>query len=163
MARIYVDKYVGKLERTDLYFVKLTMKDGTVYENLEPRMLFPITNQTMYITLLDKNEKEFAFVRDLAELDEDSAQALRDCFHEYYMIPKIQKVLSCNERTGALSWTVLTDRGEVSFQIRNHHSDIKHLRGTKRVIIRDSNDNRYEIEDYTALDRQSAHFLFAYI
>ena len=163
MARIYVDKYVGKLERTDLYFVKLTMKDGTVYENLEPRMLFPITNQTMFITLLDKNEKEFAFVRDLAELDEDSAQALRDCFHEYYMIPRIQKVLSCNERTGALSWTVLTDRGEVSFQIRNHHSDIKHLRGTKRVIIRDSNDNRYEIEDYTALDRQSAHFLFAYI
>lgn len=163
MARIYVDKYVGKLERTDLYFVKLTMKDGTVYENLEPRMLFPITNQTMFITLLDKNEKEFAFVRDLTELDEDSAQALRDCFHEYYMIPKIQKVLSCNERTGALSWTVLTDRGEVSFQIRNHHSDIKHLRGTKRVIIRDSNDNRYEIEDYTTLDRQSAHFLFAYI
>lgn len=163
MARIYVDKYIGKLERTDLYYVKLTMKDGTVYENLEPRMLFPITNKTMFITLLDKNEKEFAFVRDLAELDEDSAQALRDCFHEYYMIPKIQRIISCDEKTGALRWTVITDRGEVSFQIRNHHSDIKRLHGTKRVIVRDSNDNRYEIEDYTALDRQSTHFLFAYI
>lgn len=163
MARIYVDKYIGKLERTDLYYVKLTMKDGTVYENLEPRMLFPITNKTMFITLLDKNEKEFAFVRDLAELDEDSAQALRDCFREYYMIPKIQRIISCDEKTGALKWTVFTDRGEVSFQIRNHHSDIKRLHGTKRVIVRDSNDNRYEIEDYTALDRQSTHFLFAYI
>ena len=163
MARIYVDKYIGKLERTDLYYVKLTMKDGTVYENLEPRMLFPITNQTMFITLLDKNEKELAFVRDLAELDENSAQALRDCFHEYYMIPKIQRIISCDEKTGALRWTVITDRGEVSFQIRNHHSDIKRLHGTKRVIVRDSNDNRYEIEDYTALDRQSMHFLFAYI
>lgn len=163
MARIYVDKYIGKLERTDLYYVKLTMKDGTVYENLEPRMLFPITNQTMFITLLDKNEKELAFVRDLAELDEDSAHALRDCFHEYYMIPKIQRIISCDEKTGALRWTVITDRGEVSFQIRNHHSDIKRLHGTKRVIVRDSNDNRYEIEDYTALDRQSMHFLFAYI
>ena len=34
--RIYIDKYVGTLERTDLYLVKLTKKDGTVYEDLEP-------------------------------------------------------------------------------------------------------------------------------
>ena len=163
MARIYVDKYVGRLERTDLYYVKLVMKDGTVYEKLEPRMLFPFTNDTMFITLLDKSEKEIAFVRDLTELDEDSAQAVRNCFSEYYMIPKIQRVLSCSDKKGSLSWTVITDRGEVSFRIRNHHSDIKHLRGTKRVIIRDSNDNRYEIEDYTALDRQSARLLYAYI
>ena len=163
MARFYVDKYTARLERSDLDLVRLVKKDGSVIEDLEPRKLFPFTNHDMYITLLDKEEKEFAFVRDLAELDEDSAQALRDCFHEYYMIPKIQKVLSCDERTGALMWTVLTDRGEVSFQIRNHHSDIKRLHGTTRVIIRDSNDNRYEIEDYTQLDRQSTHLLFSYI
>ena len=47
MGRIYVDRYTGKIERTDLYLVKLTMKDGTVYENLEPRMLFPFTNHSL--------------------------------------------------------------------------------------------------------------------
>ena len=32
MGRIYVDKYTGRLERTDVYLVKLTLKDGSVIE-----------------------------------------------------------------------------------------------------------------------------------
>jgi hypothetical protein len=86
MARIYIDKYVGTLARTDLYLVKLTMKDGTVYEDLEPRRLFPFTNPNMYITLLNKDEREVGFVRDLSELDEPSVKALEACFAEYYLI-----------------------------------------------------------------------------
>ncbi len=163
MGRIYVDRYTGKIERTDLYLVKLTMKDGTVYEDLEPRMLFPFTNHTMYITLLDDHEKELGFVRDLEEIDEDSRKALEECFHEYYMIPKISRVLACEDKFGTLKWTVETDRGEITFRIRNRHSDIKHLWGTKRVIVRDSNDNRYEIPDYTAMDAKSNRLLFSYL
>ncbi len=163
MGRIYVDRYTGKIERTDLYLVKLTMKDGTVYENLEPRMLFPFTNHTMYITLLDNHEKELGFVRDLEEIDEDSRKALEECFHEYYMIPKITRVLACEDKFGTLKWTVETDRGEITFRIRNRHSDIKHLWGTKRVIVRDANDNRYEIPDYTAMDAKSNRLLFSYL
>ena len=71
MGRIYVDRYTGTIERTDLYLVKLTLKDGTVYEDLEPRMLFPFTNHEMFITLLDKNEKELGFVRALEELNDE--------------------------------------------------------------------------------------------
>lgn len=163
MRRIYVDKYTGKIERTDLYLIRLTMKDGTVYENLEPRKLFPFSNQTMYITLLDSDEKELAFVRDLDELDEGSRRALEECFAEYYMIPKIHQLIACEDKFGTLKWTVDTDRGEITFQIRSRHSDIKHLYGTKRVLIRDSNDNRYEIPDYTTMDAHSARLLFAYL
>ena len=47
MGRIYIDKYTGKIERTDVYLVRITLKDGTVYDNLEPRRLFPITNENM--------------------------------------------------------------------------------------------------------------------
>ena len=163
MGRIYIDRYTGKLERTDLYFVRLTLKDGTVYEDLEPRLLFPITNHTMFITLLDSHEKELGFVRDLEEIDEDSRRALEECFAEYYMIPKIQKVLKCVDKFGTLKWTVETDRGVITFDIRNRHSDIKHLRGTSRVIIRDSNDNRYEIPDIDNMDPHSEHLLFSYL
>ena len=31
MARYYIDKYTGRLERTDLYLVRLIKKDGSVY------------------------------------------------------------------------------------------------------------------------------------
>lgn len=163
MRRIYVDKYTGKIERTDLYLVRLTMKDGSVYENLEPRKLFPYTNQTMFITLLDSDERELGFVRDFDELDEDSKKALLECFKEYYMIPKILKVLECEDKFGTLKWRVETDRGEVTFNIKNRHSDIKHLYGTPRVIVRDSNDNRYEIPDINKMDGHSNRILFSYL
>lgn len=163
MARIYVDHYNGKIERTDLYRVRLTMKNGAVYEDLEPRRLFPITNQTMFITLLDGNEREVAFVRDFAELDEASCQALKDCFSEFYMIPKIQRLIDCEDKFGSLKWTVETDHGRIGFRIRNRHSDIKRLGRLNRIIVRDTDDNRYEIPDCTALDSHSLHLLFSYL
>ena len=163
MSRIYVDKYVGTLERTDLYLVKLTLKDGTVYEDLEPRRLFPFNNPNMYITLLNKDEREVGFVRDLAELDDASVKALKACFAEYYMIPKITRVVLCEEKFGSIKWEVETDRGPVKFRIRSRHSDIKKLYGTNRIIVRDTNDNRYEIPDYTALDKHSIAMLFSYL
>lgn len=162
MDRIYVDKYTGRLERTDIYLVRLTMKDGTVYENLEPRRLFPFTNQTMYISLLNDKEKELAFIRDLEEIDEDSRRAVEECFEEYYMIPKISRIISSAEKFETLKWVVETDRGEIAFDIVNRVRSIKHLRGTKRIIIRDSNDNRYEIPDYTKLDVHSTRILQSY-
>jgi len=58
---------------------------------------------------------------------------------------------------------VETDHGPVSFRIRNRHSDIKQLYGTNRVIIRDSNDNRYEIPDLTTLDVHSQRLLISYL
>ncbi len=163
MGRIYVNKYTGKLDRTDLCFVRLTLKSGAVYENLEPRKLFPITNHTMYISLLDPHEKEIGFIRDLEEIDDDSRRAIEECFDEYYMIPKIKKVLKCVDKFGVLKWTVETDRGEITFDIRNRNSDIKHLRGTSRVIVRDSNDNRYEIPDVDNMDPHSDRILFSYL
>ena len=163
MKRIYVDKYTGKIERTDLYLIRLTMKDGTVYEDLEPRKLFPYTNHTMFITLLDKDEREVGFVRDFEELDESSKAALDECFKEYYMIPKILRIIDCEDKFGTLKWHVDTDRGEVAFNIKNRHSDIKRLWGTSRVIVRDSNDNRYEIPDINKMDGHSNRILFSYI
>ena len=163
MGRIYVDKYTGRLERSDVYLVRLILRDGTVIEDLEPRRLFPITNESMFITLLDRDEREVAFIRDLEEIDEESERILLDCFREYYMIPQITALLDSSEKFGALKWTVETDRGIVSFRIRNRHSDIKNFHGTNRVFVRDSNDNRYEIKDYTALDAHSQRLLFSYL
>ncbi|MBQ7335907.1 MAG: DUF1854 domain-containing protein [Clostridia bacterium] len=163
MGRIYVDHYNGRLERTDVYLVRLILRDGTVIENLEPRRLFPFSNTKMFITLLDEHEKEIAFVRDYEELDESSRHALDECFAEYYMIPQISQLIKSEEKFGSLKWTVQTDRGVVTFRIRNRHSDIKQLHGSGRIIIRDSNDNRYEIPSFDVLDSHSKRILFSYL
>ena len=162
MGRIYIDRYTGKITRTDIYLVNVTLKDGTVLENLEPRRLFPISNASMYITLLDKDEKEIAFVRDFSELDEDSARALSECFGEFYRIPEITRLLSSEEKFGSLTWEVETDHGPVKFRIRNRHSDIKKLYDD-RVLVRDTNDNRYIIPNWLKLDAHSKRLLFSYL
>ena len=163
MARVYVDKYTGTIERTDLFHVRVTMKDGRVFDDLEVRRLFPISNRTAYISLMDEKELEAAFVRDLDELDDASREALEACFSEFYMIPKILSVIAVEDRYGVLKWTVETDCGTVTFGIRNRNSDIKRLECDTHILIRDSNDNRYEIPDTSKLDKHSSRMLFSYL
>jgi len=163
MARIILNKDNCKITKTDLYLIKLEMSDGTVYENLEPRRLFPHTNLDNYITIIDEKEKEIAFIKNIDDVDKESKQALLSCFDTFYMIPKINEIISVQDKFGALKITVMTERGMVEFRIRNRHSDIKMLRGTRRVLIRDANDNRYEIPNFDDLDKRSQKLLFSYI
>ena len=116
MSRIYIDRYTGRLERSDLYLVRLILKTGSVIEDLEPRRLFPFSNPNMYITLLDDKEKEVGFVRDLTEIDDDSRRVLEECFAEYYMIPRITRLIESVDKFGSLNWVVDTDRGRAIFE-----------------------------------------------
>lgn len=162
MSRIIFTKDNCRIERTDMYLVRATMSDGTVYENLEPRRLFPLTDLDHYITFLDEGEHEVAMLTDINEMDKASADAIKACFTDFYMIPKISEVVAVQDKFGSLKFKVRTERGVVEFRIRNRHSDIKALRGSGRILIRDSNDNRYEIPDFAALDKRSRKLLFSY-
>ena len=163
MARYFVDGKNDRIEREDLYTVRLIKADGEVIEHLEPKRLFPYTNPNQYVTLTLDAKKEMAVIKDIMELSEESRRVLTECFEEIYMIPNITRVYDCDSKFGALIFKVDTDRGgPISFRIRNSNSDIKMLSDV-RMIIRDSDDNRYEIPDVTRLDKKSMHLLFPYI
>lgn len=81
-------------------------------------------------------------------------EILEDCLREYYLIPKIFSIDSYTEKFGLLTLFTQTDSGPVKIEIRNIMHSIKLLYGT-RVLIRDGNDNRYEIPDLNQLDRKS--------
>ena len=156
---IITDK--DKIIRTDTYLVNVECENGDVFTDLEPRRLFPITDLNRYITLLDEKEKEIALIKEISDLNEESAKAVNDCFKDFYMIPRITAVLEVNDKFGVLKWKVMTDRGEISFSIRNRHSDIKVL-GKKRLFIRDSNDNRY-LGNINEFDSHTMRKIFCYI
>ncbi|MBE6596848.1 MAG: DUF1854 domain-containing protein [Ruminococcaceae bacterium] len=155
---LFIDGPEAKIEKTGDTTVTLRLFRGDVYEGLEPRRLFPLSGLTRYITLLDSDQKEKAIIRNLDGLDEESRRAVVECLNEYYLIPKITAVNQITEKFGILSWHCETDHGRRSFRIRNRHSDIKMLYDG-RVLIRDSNDNRYEIEDIKKLDKRSRRLL----
>jgi len=158
MARFYIDGDTAKFTRKDICLVDMELYTGEIVEDLEPRRLFPISGRMKYITLLDKDGKEHAIIRDVDKLMPESKQVILDCLREYYLIPKITALLDRSEKYGILKWTVDTDRGVQQLRIRNRNADIK-LLYDGRILVRDSNDNRYEIPDFRKLDRKSQQLL----
>ena len=160
MARFYVDGNMARFTRKDICLVDMELFSGEKIEDLEPRRLFPVSGRMKYITLLDSEGKEHAIIRDVETLSPESKEVILDCLREYYLIPKITGLLERTEKYGVLKWTVKTDRGVQQLRIRNRNADIKQLYDG-RILVRDSNDNRYEIIDYRKMDKESLRLLSA--
>ena len=127
---------------------------------MEPRRLFPISRADEYITLLDKDGNEVAVIRSLEDIDSASREVIVRSLADYYLVPEILKIYSVSEKYGNLHWVVETDRGRVEFDIRNRNHDVK-VSKNGYVRLRDSDDNRYVIPDYRALDKHSRAQLIA--
>ena len=154
MSRLYIDNDMARFTRKDICLVDVELYDGRFFENLEPRRLFPTTGLEKYITLLDNTGVERAIIRDLNTLPPQERKIIEDCLNEYYLVPKITRIIDCREKYGVLNIQVETDRGETLIEIRNVLNGIKLMYGT-RVLLRDHNNNRYEIPDLRQLDKAS--------
>lgn len=159
MARLYINSDEARFTKGDFNLVDVELIDGTKWYGLEPKRLFPRSGLTKYISLVDADGHEKAIIRDLDTLMPESRAVVQASLDEYYLIPKITALLGRQEKFGLLKWTVMTDRGEHSFEIRNIFRDIKVLYDG-RVLIRDSDDNRYEIPDIKKLDSNSLSLLY---
>lgn len=149
--------------------VKITENDGifidvefyhteTKYVSLEARRLFPRSGSNKYIVLLDSEGEQIAVIRNLDNLDAASKAVVQKALDEYYFIPKITKFIKMSAKFKIWLWTVETDAGIIEFEIRNHLASIKPLYDG-RVLIKDANDNSYEIPDYRKLDAKSRKML----
>lgn len=162
MARNYVGNDSVRFTLSGLCTVDMEVYGGETVRYLTPKRLFPVTGETKYISLLDSEEHEVAIIRDLDTLMKESREAVEKALGEYYFVPKITAIKEITDKFGALKFSVSTDKGNVEFTVKNRHYDIKKLQN-ERVLIRDSNDNRYEIEDYTLLDKASRKALYQYV
>ncbi len=162
MERIYIEYDMARFTRKDLTLVDVELYDGRKFENLEPRRLFPVSGLEKYITLLDESGVEQAVIRDLRTLPTEERQTVEDCLREYYLIPQILEIQDCDERFDGITLHTLTDRGCADIEIRILAQGLKLVQGY-RVLVRDVNDNRYEIADVTRLNKRSQHILSRYL
>ncbi len=159
MALRYIDAHEVRITENDGILVDVEFyHTKEILRGLEPRRLFPISGLDKFITLLDSEGAEQAIVRDLARLMPESRAALENSLREYYMIPRIKRFIKMDDSFKIWMWTVETDRGTYTFEVRNHIASIKVLYDG-RVLIKDANDNRYEVPDFKALDTRSQRLL----
>lgn len=158
MERIYIEYDVARFTRKDITLVDMELYDGRKFQNLEPRRLFPMSGLEKYITLLDEEGVEQAVIRDLRTLPDRERKIIEECLEEYYLIPRIIRILEAREKFGVITLDTQTDRGAASIEIRNLLHGLKIVQGS-RVLMRDGNDNRYEIPDIRQLDKRSRQLL----
>ena len=154
MARRYIEGPEVQLTQRDGIFLDLTFYGSETLEMLEPKRLFPITSMTRYISLLDTEGNEQAIIRNIDDLLPQSKEAVERCMHEQYVIPKLTRFVRRTQKFRIWMWTWETDHGEVTFEVINHFATVK-LLYDGRVLIKDGNDNRYEIPNVYALDKRS--------
>ena len=162
MARLYIEYDMARFTRKDITHVDMELYDGRKFENLEPHRLFPLSGLEKYITLLDEEGIERAIIRDLRTLPTQERKIIEDCLEEYYLIPRVERIDDIEEKYGVVTIHARTDRGHAKIEIRNILHGMKLLYGT-RVLLRDGNDNRYEIPDLMRLDKRSRQLIDSYL
>ena len=155
----YIDGPEIMITENDGIFVdaKFYHTGETLY-GLEPRRLFPKSGGNRYVALLDEDGEQVAIIRDTAKLSPESREVIEKALEEYYLIPRITKFIKMTDKFRVWMWTAETDRGTLTFEIRNHIPNVKPLYDG-RVLIKDADDNRYEIPDYRKMDKRSIRML----
>lgn len=126
-------------------------------ENVAISRCFPWSMPDRYISVRDEKGKEIAMFESLDELDADSRHIALRQLEQMVFNPKIHKVTKLKDEFNITSLTAMTDRGEVTFQVRGR-DDIRHLSAT-RALFRDADGNTYELPDVTKLDHASRRHL----
>lgn len=115
---------------------------------------FPLSYETLYLSIRDSEQKEIGMIRDIIEYEGEERRFIEEELERRYFLPTIQVIHQVRQEFGYYHWIVETDRGEKTFISRKDSSQVIQL-PNGRVIVLDVDGNRYEIKDYKTLDTKS--------
>ena len=125
------------------------------------RRCFPWSEPGHYLSLRDGDEEEFALVRDPAELDAVSRDALEAALALAGFVFEITRVLEIEEEVEIRRWRVETRQGARAFQTRL--DDWPRTLPHGGLLIRDVTGDLYHLGRTAALDRHSRALLWAFV
>ncbi len=115
---------------------------------------FPFNNPERYISVFDEEKYEYGIINSLDDFSEESKALLKKALERKYFMPRITKILSIKEQFGFSFWKVVTDKGEAEFSVKDTFKSIVKM-SDKLIVVIDSDDGRYMIENPSELDSQS--------
>ena len=114
----------------------------------------PVSGRGAEVAIVDGKKKEVALLDSLAVLNEASRAVAEEALARRYLIARVERVLATRAHMGTRYWTVLTDRGERRFALRDPARSVQH-RPDGALLLRDTMGNRYEIIQPERLDAAS--------
>lgn len=115
---------------------------------------FPYELPDEFISVLDKDNREYGIIRALSEFDEGSREIINKALKRKYYCPEITKIHSLKDQFGYSYWDVETDNGRMEVVLKDTFSSIARISDVF-IVITDISGNRYKISDLEAFDRKS--------
>ena len=153
----FLDASHIRIERNAFEELVVQLPDGTTQTKVQPVYAFPVSETSRYISLMDEESNEIGIIEDIKHLPHESRKILVEELQKRYFMPKITKINAIEGQFGVTQWAVETSQGDVQFGLRTRY-DIDSLENG-RVLIKDADGNRYEIENYNKLDPKSIALL----
>ena len=125
------------------------------------RQCFPWSEPDRHLSLRDAEDNEIALVRDPADLDVVSRDALERAVAEAGFVLEVTRVVSIEEEVEIRQWVVETRQGSRSFQ--THLDDWPRLLPSGGLLIRDVGGDLYRLAAPQELDRKSRDLLWAFV
>ncbi len=150
-------------------------EDGCVYATIKDELTLiapaflrshPLTDPDRYISIKGTKPKEameargdeFGLLRNWRQLDAESRRLVEEGLARRYLYPRLKRIISLKDYTGTQVCLLETDRGVREVTLRDARDSVVYL-GPNRVLLTDAENNRYDVPDITALDRQSRVYL----
>ena len=130
--------------------VRLTIEGDRSWREVRIARAFPFSNPDRYIGLRDGDDKDIGVLATLQGLDKGSHAIIEEELERRYFTPRIERVLTVSEEFGVVTWEVETDRGPRRFLVRNLRDSTFPL-GANRLMMTDTDGNRYEFADVSAV------------
>ncbi|NHV98465.1 MAG: DUF1854 domain-containing protein [Thaumarchaeota archaeon] len=134
--------------------VKIVGSNGEFLE-VVPKKPFPISNP-YFLIFTDVQGNEVCVMEDYRETDAESRKNLEETLEKLYFIPVIRRVRKLETSGDEFIWHVETNRGSREFKTRGRRSV---NRSGEKIVIIDTNDNVYIVEDISKVDEHSRMLL----
>jgi hypothetical protein len=138
--------------------IRLTLGDERSWLNVTIACAFPFSDPDRYVGLQDGAGTDIGMIVDLDGLDTQSRAIVAEQIDRRYFTPTIKRVTKVKESQSVVNFEVETDRGDRKFVVRNIR-DTAYPLGPTRLMLTDSEGNRYHIPDITTVGRRAYEVL----
>jgi hypothetical protein len=152
----------SKFELTRNAFGKLLFTSGegvhknVTHENVTPVRAFPLQTPNEYISLVNTDGHEVAWINQLTDVPEQVSKLILDELAGREFMPEIQRIIQVSSFSTPCTWTVQTDRGDTSFVLRVEE-DIRRV--GESLLILDNHGIHFLIRHPLMLDKQGRKIL----
>jgi hypothetical protein len=151
-----------RLFRDQTGALRMTIEGDRSYLDVKLAYAFPLSDREHLIGVLDAQDHSIGLFNDLDGLDNASQELARQSLEQRYFIPDVQCIRNLREEFGVVYFDVDTNRGYRQFVVRGLRDSIDVLENG-RILIADTDGNRYNVPNWQSLDARSRRLLESFI